>query len=257
MNMRVNQRENSIVEYINQFESATVSELSSHFNVSEITIRRDLERLSEKRVINRFHGGARRMDAPEIEASVTEFRQKSESMLQEKVRIGQRACQFVKDFDTVFMNSGTTVLQFLKQLQCQGVTIVTNNVAALDTPHYPGIDILMLGGVYNERTRSVGGEITSSNLLNIYSTCTILGVNALDLNEGMTTSVYHECTANNAMISHSRGKVIVLADSSKMGKISSYVSSPLSKIDVIITDSACPGEFVAGFEAKGIEVITV
>lgn len=257
MSMRVSQRENGIIEYINQCESATVAELSRHFNVSEITIRRDLERLNEKRIIDRFHGGARRLELPNGDTTVTEFRQKSLSMSQEKARIGQRACQFVRDFDTVFMNSGTTVLQFLMQLQCRGVTVVTNNVAALDCPHHPGVDILMLGGTYNERTRSVGGEITTGNLLNIYSTCTILGVNALDLNEGMTTSVYHECTTNNAMISHSKGKVIVLADSSKMGKISSYVSSPLSKIDVIITDTGCPESYVAGFESNGIEVITV
>ena len=257
MGMRVNHRENGIIEYINQCESATVAELSQRFHVSEITIRRDLDRLSTKKVIDRYHGGARKISKPESEAVVTEFRQKSGKMLEEKIRIGQRACDFVRDFDTVFMNSGTTVLQFLMHLQRRGVTVVTNNAAALECPLQPGVDILMLGGTYNERTRSVGGEITTANLLNIYSTCTILGVNALDLKEGMTTSVYHECTTNNAMIDHSKGKVILLADSSKMGKISSYVSSPLSKINVIITDAKCPESYILGFQEQGIEVIIV
>ena len=255
MGLRVNHRENGIIEYINQYENATVAELSRQFQVSEITIRRDLERLSEKKIIDRYHGGARRITKYDSKPEVTELRQKSETMLGEKIRIGKRACDFVRDFDTVFMNSGTTVLQFLMQLQRRGVTVVTNNAAALDCPLHAGVEILMLGGIYNDRTRSVGGEITTGNLLKIYSTCTILGANALDLNEGMTTSVYQECTINNAMISHSKGKVILLADSSKMGKISSYVSSPLSKINVVITDEKCPDNYVAGFREQGIEVV--
>ena len=255
--MRVDQRGNEIVAFINRQGNATVEELSRQFCVSEVTIRRDLDRLNAKKIISRYHGGARKRTEQDGEQVVTEFQQKSGEMTEEKNRIGLRACEFVRDFDIVFMNSGTTVLRFLANLRRQGVTVVTNNMAALEAPLVPGVDIMVLGGMYNDRTRSVGGEITTGALLNIYSTCTVLGVNALDLEEGMTTSVYQECATNNAMISHSKGKVILLADSSKMGKISSYVSSPLSKINVIITDIGCPENYILGFRERGIEVIAV
>lgn len=250
-------RENQIVEYVNERGIATVKELSDHFSVSEITIRRDLERLNEKRAVVRFHGGAKkRMD---LDTSLTEveFKNKSIKMLEEKKRIGKRASEFIESDDTVFMNSGTTVLQCLQYIDKKDVTIVTNNTAILDAPVNPGISVLLLGGAYSSKTRSVVGEIATENLMGIYSTCTILGVNALDINEGMTTSIYQESFINNAMINHTKGKVILLADSSKIGKVSSYVSSPISKINVIITDDKCPEHYVNAFRQQGVTVIVV
>lgn len=257
MDARVNGREKGIIELISEQGQVSVSELSQLFGVSEITIRRDLDRLSGKKIVKRFHGGARKLTPERQEAAVTEFSIKENERREEKERIGLKACEYVGDYDTVFMNSGTTVLRFLQNLDRKGVTVVTNNTAALEQPVRADITLLMLGGVYNERTRALGGELTSGNLKAIYSDCTILGVNALDLKEGMTTSVYQECMTNNAMIDHSRGKVILLADHSKMGRISSYVSSPLSKISTIITDSQCPESYISGFQELGIEVVIV
>lgn len=257
MDIKVRQREKKIIEYIAEHGTGTVSELSNAFCVSEITIRRDLSRLAEEKVLKRYHGGAKLHIPTNAELKCAEFQQKSTLMLDEKRRIGNCACSFIKDNDIVFMNSGTTVLQFLTQLEKQGVTIVTSNAAAFDCPINPGVEILALGGNYDSRTRSMCGEFTINNIMGIYSTCTILGANGLDVKEGMTTSVYQECTINNAMINHTKGKVILLADSTKIGKISSYVSSPLSKIDVIITDINCPETYIDGFHQQNVEVIVV
>ena len=257
VDIRVRQREKAILGYLDVNRKASVSELSEALSVSEVTIRRDLIRMDEEKKITRFHGGARLFEMKPGESANTEFLQKCASMAEEKRRIGLYACRFIHDGDIIFMNSGTTVIQFFQQLDKSDITVVTNNAAALACRHRPGIELLMLGGIYNERTRSVGGEITTNCLNGFYSSCTILGVNALDTVEGMTTSVYQESTINNAMISHTRGKVIVLADSSKMGKISRYVSSPLSMIDVIITDSGCPQEFITNFKHQNIEVVVV
>ena len=101
------------------------------------------------------------------------------------------------------------------------------------------------------------GEITVNTIGGIYSNCTILGVKALDPERGMTTWNYQECGVNAAMIGHTRGKVILLADHSKIGKVSNYVSSSLDKIDLIITDSGCDPEAIAAFQEKGVEVIVV
>ena len=257
MSVKINRRENMIIDYINEHGSASVVELSNYVQVSEITVRRDLERLESKKAIIRYHGGARKITNVEGDSPIAEFGAKEVEMCDEKIRIGMKACEFIQDDDIVFMNSGTTVLNFLKSLEKRNVTIVTNNTAALSCPLHPEIDILILGGTYYRRTRSVGGDFTCNQIMGIYSTCTILGVNALDLENGMTTNVYQESTINKSMINHTKGKVILLADSSKMGKLSNYVSAPLSNIHVIITDDKCPGSYVQGFRERGIEVIIV
>lgn len=257
MDIRVRQREKAILDYLNVQKKASVNELSEALSVSAVTIRRDIIRLDEENKLSRYHGGVRVLEGKPGDTQDTAFMQKSASMREEKMRIGLRACSFVNDGDIIFMNSGTTVLSFLQQLDKRDITVVTNNVAVLECSVKPGIELLMLGGIYNERTKAVGGEITTSSLNSFYSTCTILGVNALDMTEGLTTSVYQESTINNAMISHTRGKVIVLADGTKMGKLSRYVSAPLSKIDVIITDSSCPEEYISALRRENIEVVVV
>ncbi|MDH7483686.1 MAG: DeoR/GlpR transcriptional regulator, partial [Spirochaetales bacterium] len=90
---------------------------------------------------------------------------------------------------------------------------------------------------------------------NVYADHTILGTNGISLEKGLTTSVYQECSINQAMIEHTHGKVIVLADSSKMGKVANFISSGLSKVDIVITDEDCPKEYRDGLHALGLEVI--
>lgn len=257
MSMKMSHRESMIIEYVNDHGSATVSELSDYTKVSEITIRRDLERLEGRKAIIRYHGGAKKNTSLDTKDTIMEFRIKEAKMCEEKRRIGRKAVELICDNDVVFMNSGTTVLSFLESLDKKNVTVVTNNTAVLECQLQPGIDILMLGGKYSSRTRSVEGDFTCNQIMGIYSTCTVLGVNALDLDNGMTTSVYQQSMINKSMINHTKGKVILLADSTKMGRISNYVSASLSSIHVIITDDKCPLTYIEEFKTKGIEVFVV
>ena len=257
MSMKMNHRESKIIEYVNEHGSATVTELSNYTKVSEITIRRDLERLESRKAVIRYHGGAKKNTSLEGKDPIMEFKAKEAKMCDEKKRIGKKAAELIKDGDIVFMNSGTTVLTFLECLEKKNVTVATNNTAALDCQLSSGIDILMLGGNYSCRTRSVEGDFTCNQIMGIYSTCTVLGVNALDLENGMTTSVYQQSMINKSMINHTKCKVILLADSTKMGRISNFVSASLSSIQIIVTDDKCPPAYVEGFREKGIEVFIV
>lgn len=253
--MNINGRHLKIIKYVNQREIATVKELSDEFDVSRQTIRRDLSVLVEKKILERYHGGVRKpMTISEV-VMTKDFDTKINSNMDEKNKIGLKAAEFIKDDDIVFMNGGTTVLSFLKSVSGRNITVVTNNAAALECTLNPGIDLLILGGTYQMKLKSFVGELTIANIRCIYSNCTILGTNGLDPVNGMTTSVFQECSINNAMIDHSRGKVVLLADHTKMGLVSNYVSSPLNKINVIITDSKCPAEFITAFKEQGIEVI--
>ena len=257
MSMKTYQRENKIIEYINDNGNATVAELSAYTKVSEITIRRDLDRLESRKIIERFHGGARKVSSLAGKDPIMEFKAKEEKMRDEKERIGKKAAELVQDGSIIFVNSGTTVMNFLKSIKDKSVTVVTNNTAVLDCQLDPGVEVLMLGGTYCSRTRSLEGDFTNNQIMGIYSSCAVLGVNALDLENGMTTGVYQQSMINKSMINHTKGKVILLADSTKMGRISNYVSASLASINVIITDQNCPTAYLEGFREKEIEVFTV
>lgn len=249
-------RHNKIIEMVNERGTVTVQDLCQVFDVSPLTIRRDLAHLESMHLVSRHHGGASRVGPNPITSFGDTFQNKIEQQAGEKMRIGKRAAEFVSDEDIVFMNSGTTVLQFLSALNAgRKLTIVTNNAASTQYPLGENISLMMLGGEFHSQLCSVSGELTVQNLNDIYSSVTVLGVNALDFERGLMTSYYQECGVNNAMINHSRGKVIILADHTKIGKLSHFVSSPLSKVDIVITDDACPPAYVSELENRGIQVV--
>jgi DeoR family fructose operon transcriptional repressor len=246
-----------LINYLQEHRDAKVQDLSDLLKVSPLTIRRDLEQLKSKEMLERYHGGVRKVNLSNGLAAKSGFFFKETVMVEEKQRIGEKAAEFVHNDDMIYMNGGTTVLYFMSSLKGKKVTIVTNNAAALHCKRDEDVTLLMLGGEYQERSESFVGEITVNTINNIYSSCAILGVNALSLDRGMTTSIYQECSINDAMISHCNGKVIVLADHTKMGKIANFVSASLSKIDIVITDDQCPDVYIKGLKENGIEVIMV
>ena len=254
-----NSRRLQIANYVKQKGEASVQELSEYFAVSPLTVRRDLTALEEQKLLLRYHGGAKALVQSDTanDNGNYEFDLTSVPRVEEKKRIGEKACEFLKNDDIIFMNSGSTVLFFQEAIRDKHVTVVTNNARAPFCSKQPGVEILSLGGNYMERSKSYVGEITVNTIGGIYSNCTILGVKALDPERGLTTWNSQECGVNAAMIGHTRGKVILLADHSKIGKVSNYVSSSLDKIDLIITDSGCDPEAIAAFQEKGVEVIVV
>jgi len=251
----VNNRRMRILDILNERRSAKVEELSVDLGVSLVTVRRDLDYLYGKGFLVRRHGGALPVIDCADELPEKKLDEKDDINIEEKTAIAERAAQLVNDGDTLFMNSGSTILLFIRALKGKRVKIITNNAAAIMTEHDPAIELMILGGEYREQSRSLVGEFALNTIRNIYSGRTFLGTNGISLERGLTTSVYQECSINQAMIANTHEKVVVLADYSKMGKISNFVSSPLSSIDIVITDDKCPAQFREGLEALGIEVL--
>lgn len=253
-NAAVYRRRLQILESVRSRGMATVEELSESLGVSPITIRRDLDHLSREGSLLRRHGGAVPV---EEDGSVPEkmLSEKDVLNIEAKNRIAAAAVRLLEDDGILFMNSGSTTLCFLRALAGRRAKVITNNVASLSVPASPGLELMILGGEYREQSQSLVGEFTLSAIRNIWADHTILGTNGLSLERGLTTSVYQECSVNQAMIEHTHGKVIVLADSSKMGKVANFVSSPLSKVDILVTDMECPDSYREELDALGIRVI--
>jgi DeoR/GlpR family transcriptional regulator of sugar metabolism len=248
-------RHSRILDLLKERGSVTVDDLAEELDVSSVTVRRDLDILDRRGFLTRTHGGAKPLRARMEAMPERMFSEKDGLYVAEKQKIAERATQLIGDDEIVFMNSGSTVLFFLRALRNKRIRIITNNAAALQCERDRLVELMILGGEYRQESRSLVGEIPLKIIQDIFSSHTILGTNGLDLERGLTTSVYQECSINKAMINNTHGKVIVLADHTKMGFVSNFVSASLDRINIVITDEKCPPLIRSALEKRGIEVI--
>jgi DeoR/GlpR family transcriptional regulator of sugar metabolism len=248
------QRQQKILEFLEERGEARVAELSEGLGVSEITIRRDLDLFFDNGLIERFHGGAR-LVAKSVKES--KFEVKGSLHAEEKEAIGKRAAELIADGQTIFVNAGSTTLCLLRRLADRHLRVITNNAAAPSVAEDSEMELILAGGEYRHTSRSLFGDLAVATISQIHANACVLGTNGISVKHGLTTSVYPEAAINRLMVDRCNGKVIVVADGSKVGAVSNFTSLPLSSVDVFVTDaSADPAELRAISEA-GVEVVVV
>ncbi len=227
-------RQRQIINIINSEQVVQVHELSSLFEVSELTIRRDLDHLAKSGLVERTHGGATvRRNLP-IEPA---FSDKSQEQKEEKILIANKAATYINEGDTVFINSGSTTYEVIKALKDKRITIVTNNIDATRLLHEGAqFTLILIGGVYRMRSHSVSGTLSSAIVNQIYANKAIIGVDGCSVASGLTTPVIEEAQTTRQMIERTVGPVIVVATGNKIGVVSNYVTVGIDEIDVLITD---------------------
>ncbi len=240
------------MQLLSQRERMRVEELSKHFHVSELTIRRDLEELESKGKVIRFFGGAQ---IRRIEDVINTFPEKVVSNVEEKRLIAACAAQMVEDEMSIFMNSGTTVLETMRCIKDKNAVIITNNAMAGLTMGNCNCDILCTGGVYYPDSRAYVGEYAGNLVRTTYADLALLGVNGLSAEAGITTSVFQETVLIQSMLERCGGRKIILADSSKIGCVRKYKSVDIDRVDVVITTSKADLKAVERIRKAGVEVI--
>lgn len=249
-----NYRHRKILELLYEEGSVTSESLAATFGVSRITIRRDLDALAADKLLERTHGGAIIGASPRLESI---FDEKDMLFKREKRAIGRFAASLVEENDTVFLNAGSTTLEVLRHIEGKKVKVVTNNAASITVDLDPGVELIVLGGEYRRGSQSYIGDLTGLGLRSIYSSVTVLGINGISARKGLTSAVYQETSVNRAMIENSSGKVIVVADHSKMNCVSSFLTCQLDRIDMIVTDWLCPRAFLEELRGLGVRVEAV
>ena len=247
-------RQLKILDILSEKQKIKVEDLSNILDVSPVTIRRDLDFLDSQKLLIRTHGGATVLQEWDNFLPERKFQEKVDLNMDYKIKIAKKAVEMLKDNDTIFVNSGTTTLSFISEIN-KKVHVITNNARAITNNVNPDIELMVLGGEYRETSQSLVGIFTLENIQKINSNYTFLGVNGLYAEKGLMTSVLQECSVNNAMINNTNDKVIILADHSKIGRISNFVTAPCSVIDILITDELTPEEELKKFRDMGIEII--
>jgi DeoR/GlpR family transcriptional regulator of sugar metabolism len=249
------ERQHQIKEIVDGRSRATVQELSIYFGVSEATIRRDLEELNNQGLIRRTHGGAvRAVTAPKEPPMMHRMGENPE----EKARIGKAAAALIGDGDTIFLGSGSTVLEVARNLP-EGIslTVITNSLPVVNelTTH-PGVDVIVIGGILRQSEFSMVGHVAEQAVREFRADRVFLGMYAVDANCGFTNDYPPEISTDRAILSISP-QVIVLADHSKFGRVSSMLIAPVTSAQMIITDQATPQEILDELQKLGIQVIQV
>lgn len=249
--MVIMQRRESILRHLEEHGETSVNELSSRLGMSEMTIRRDLRRMEERGVLRRFHGGAA---SREQVREVAYFEQKGAANLREKNLIAEAIAGMVPVGSTVFCNAGTTTLAVMSRIRNENVRIITNNALAPSLAADGSGELICTGGLYQERTRSFGGEFATYIISKTHADVCVLGVNGVSAASGVTTAVYNETLINEMMARRCKGQTIIAADGSKIGKVSYFTSMPLSRITMLVTDSSADMEEVARMRDAGLQV---
>jgi DeoR family transcriptional regulator of aga operon len=253
--MLVEERRRHILDLLDRSKRVTVRELAGIFSVSAVTVRADLEALSQMGALVRSHGGAVKAlsPAPDLPISLKERVRQSE-----KARIGAIAASMIRDGETVIFDSGTTtaaVAKCVASLHLESLTVITNAVnIALELSNLSNVKIIMLGGFLRGAALSMVGPHAEQALSNLNADRMFLGVDGIDPEVGLTTPDVLEAQLSALMIRVSR-EVIAVADSSKFMQRSLSVIGKLNAMNKLVTDDGIPQEMLDALELAGVEVI--
>ncbi len=248
-------RRSKILDELELKGQVAVSELSSMFNISEVTIRNDLGHLEKQNMLIRARGGAIKIKFHRMGIDPSIF-DKQKEFLKEKKGIAKEAVKFIEEGDAVVLDSGTTTTEIAKNLEnFRNLIVVTNalNIASI-LSEFEGINIFMPGGLLRKKSLSLAGVLADENFEKFYCDKLFLGVDGFDTTHGLSTPNSEEAHLNQIMIKMAK-KVIVVADSSKFKRRCFAFISPISDVNVVITDSGIQEEDRIRLEKSGVEVI--
>lgn len=249
-NEEVNARRELLLQKIKELKTTTIKELSQEFDVSEMTIRRDCTILSQMGQVSQSFGKLAVVDKQICSQD------NAASLMHIKNELAKEAATFVRNRDTLFINTSSTALRVLEYLKEKVINVLTNNTKIIYMNHHPQSTIILSGGEIRFPKEALSGDIAMESFSNARSDVTIIGVSGIDINLGLSTSVIHEAKINTKMIENSN-KIIVVADYRKIGKTSNFVISPINKIDILITDTYADQNILAEIEKQGVQVIQV
>lgn len=252
-NLLAEPRRRKILEWLQEEGSARVRDLSAAFAVTEATIRQDLERLESDGYISREHGGAFLKSVPQQVESLTLHHVEN---MDRKRRIGQAAAALVGDNETIIIDSGTTTTQFAENLRArQYLNIITNALnIALMLGGNPTNTVHMPAGQFKAPTLSLSGEKSVDFFVGIYAEKLFLATAGISFDAGLTYPAIGDIYVKRAMIK-AASKVYLLADSTKIGRMSFSSLGGIELVHTLITDDGISAEDLKGFRSRGIDVI--
>ncbi len=254
-------RREDLLQIVQQAGQATVSELAERFEVSLDTIRRDIDHLAELGMLARTHGGAIPVSA--LATADTPLGKRMQAREEIKRLIGQAAAGLIHDNETVIMNGGTTTLAVAAALGGRSaLTIVTNNLLLPATVPAEAVrDIYLLGGGVRLGSMTTTGPVRfpgsdGGSSHTVSADVAVIGVGGISADRGLSTSNLPDAQMMREMISCA-GRLIVVADATKVGHNAFAHIGPLEKIDTLVCDLDADDPVAVALADAGGELVAV
>jgi DeoR/GlpR family transcriptional regulator of sugar metabolism len=229
-----------------------LEEASAALGVSQATVRRDLNALAAAGRLRRVHGGAvaadQRLDEPH-------FDDKAGAAAEEKARIAARAVELLAPGDTIYLDSGSTVLGVARLLHgWTRLTVVTNSLPVATELVGRGPRLILVGGEVRATSRAIVGPLTRLLLESLHLGRALMGTFAFSLEEGLSTTDPGEAYTKELVLARA-GEVILLADSTKAGTRSFVQAGRLEDVDVLVTDDGLDERSARTLARRGVRVV--
>lgn len=249
------ERRSEIMTLIQRDRSVRVNELADKFQVTEETIRRDLDKLEKEGKVKKTYGGAVVQDLVSEDASFLDRQQKN---MTQKRRIAAYADDLIQEGETIFIDMSTTALEVIKQLSpLKHITVITNSLNAMvELSQRSNINLIALGGAFNEGALSMVGPMTTKSIDHYYADKTLFSVRGISLQKGIMDSKEELAEIKRHMIENAK-EVILLADESKFNQAALVQVVPMTSIDRVVTEYELNQEWRAYFEEMGVEALVV
>ncbi len=246
-------RQLQIRQLLERQQRISVADICSTFDISEATARRDLETLANQGKLQRVHGGAIVIALAPPEQPIL---QRQNEQAEDKIRIGQAAAALVQTGETVFLGSGTTVLEAARALRGRSdLTVITNSLPVVNALAGAGeITVICLGGMLRTSEFSFIGHITEQALTEVRADKVFIGTRAISLEHGLTHEYLPETMTDRAILKAGT-EIIVLADHTKFGRAATVLLAPLESIHTLVTDKQTPQDFIKAVQARGLRVV--
>ena len=251
------ERREQIIQRLRQQKSAPVNAMTALYGASTVTIRNDLAFLEKQGIAVRAYGGALICDSttPSVEPSVEDKSALNTAM---KRSVAKAAVELIQPGHRVILDSWTTTFEIARLMRKHtDVIAMTNGMNVANALlEAEGVELLMTGGHLRRQSQSFYGDQAEQSLQNYHFDMLFLGVDAIDLERGVSSHNEDEARLNRRMCEVAE-RIIVVTDSSKFNRSSLHKIIDTQRIDMIIVDEGIPADSLEGLRKAGVEVILV
>ena len=251
--MNMKSRHQYILEQLKKDGYVKVMDLAERLDVSGATIRKDLRMLESRNLLHRTHGSASPNRSNVIDLPVQE---KSGINAELKLAIAREADKLIEEGDSILLTSGSTIEAFARHLQPKGtLNVVTPSIrVGIYLSEKEDTNIMMLGGRLIVKSLSVRDAYTEEGLKDVRCNKAFFSCDGFDFDGGVTTAFVAEARVTDSMLNVA-SEVILLADSTKLGKNGFGKICDITRVDTLITDEKLPQSIKQKFEAEGVKVL--
>lgn len=248
------ERRLALIDLLEEQEVFSVDDLSRRFAVTPQTVRRDLRALEAQGLLRRAYGGAvARTAEHSLESN---FRSREEVHRPQKEAIARAAVGLLVPGQAVLFDGSTTVLQLARVLPMdfEGTSVVNALPIAFELSRRPRLNVTFLGGTLRHTSLSFAGPLAETVLRKLYVDCVVLSARGCSLAQGLTEANPYEAQLKEIMVANTT-RVILLVDSSKLGRAALLRFAPLSAVHTLVTDAGAAPETLEELSSTGVAII--